>query len=41
MFNEIIALLETCDGKCLDNDQERAEVAEVIARGLKAWFYDQ
>jgi hypothetical protein len=41
MFNDIVAALERCDGKCLDNESERAEVAEVVERAIKAWFVDQ
>jgi len=29
--------LETCNGKCLDTDAERYEVAEKILEAVKEW----
>lgn len=38
IYNTVLDVLHKHDGKCLDNDDERDEVAMALTAAIKQWF---
>jgi len=38
LYHCVLDALEKCDGKCLDNEDERDAVSETVVTAVKQWF---